>query len=335
MSLEPAIPYIDIHPPFTIPANYFSDGVPPKDWGFPQPFGLLVAIGTYLGAWLTMRHGRRRGLSDKALLNFILWVAAVGFIGGHVFDVLFYFPEKLVENPLRLLAINDGLSSFGGFLGAIIGAFIWQHRNRTSMLPYADMCASTFPLGWVFGRMGCASVHDHPGARSDLWIAVQYPDGGRFDLGLYEMLLTVPLAIWFLSNHRREHPWGFYLGWFATLYAPVRFLLDFLRATDLEVVDARYGPFTPAQWLSFGLLGVGLWLLKGVRAGRDDSDAALAPEPPDRFVLPAPPEQTGMKTAAAKSARARVEDPDAEEPEVASPSPKRRKKKKKKKRGAG
>ena len=35
----------------------------------------------------------------------------------------------------------------------------------------------------MFGRMGCSIAHDHPGLESDLWFAVQYPHGGRFDLG--------------------------------------------------------------------------------------------------------------------------------------------------------
>jgi len=48
----------------------------------------------------------------------------------------------------------------------------------------ADLVASAFPLSWVFGRSGCSLAHDHPGMLSNAWFAVQYPGGGRFDLGL-------------------------------------------------------------------------------------------------------------------------------------------------------
>jgi hypothetical protein len=36
---------------------------------------------------------------------------------------------------------------------------------------------SAFPLAWVFGRAGCATVHDHPGRLSDAWFAVRWPMG--------------------------------------------------------------------------------------------------------------------------------------------------------------
>src|SRR4029079_2229151 len=100
-----------------------------------------------------------------------------------------------VHDPLALFKLWEGLSSFGGFTGAAIGAFLWKWRYRVPALPYADAVASAFPLGWVFGRSGCSVAHDHPGIHSDAWFAVRYPEGARFDLGLYEMVLTIPLAI--------------------------------------------------------------------------------------------------------------------------------------------
>jgi phosphatidylglycerol:prolipoprotein diacylglycerol transferase len=45
------------------------------------------------------------------------------------------------------------------------------------------------------------------------------------------------------------------------MYAPARFLLDFLRATDVARPDRRYLALTPAQWacLATAALGVYLW----------------------------------------------------------------------------
>jgi phosphatidylglycerol:prolipoprotein diacylglycerol transferase len=110
-------------------------------------------------------------------------------------------------------------------------------------------------------------AHDHPGLASDAWFAVQYPGGGRFDLGLYEMLLTIPLALAFLWLRRKPRPWGFYVGAIAIAYAPVRFALDFLRVEApiaesgglVAAVDPRYAGLTPAQWACFGLLAMGVY----------------------------------------------------------------------------
>jgi phosphatidylglycerol---prolipoprotein diacylglyceryl transferase len=275
MSFEPLIPYLHIDDLVLIPAGTFGGTFPPVPLSI-KPFGVLVATGVYLGGYLAVRQARRLGLDQRLLYSFILWVIGGGFVGGHVLDAIFYYPREVLADPLRLVRLWEGLSSFGGFTGAAIGGLIWGWRRRVAILPYADVLASTFPLGWVFGRAGCALAHDHPGLRSEAWFAVRYPTGGRFDLGLYEMLLTIPLAILFIVLRRQPRPWGFYLGTMAIAYAPWRFALDFLRATDIAVVDPRYGGLTPAQWACFVLLGFGVWRLWASLA-RAGTLASVAP----------------------------------------------------------
>jgi phosphatidylglycerol:prolipoprotein diacylglycerol transferase len=187
-----------------------------------------------------------------------------------VLDAIFYHPDAVIRDPLYLLKLWDGLSSYGGFSGAILGALAWKYTRRERALPYVDMVASAFPLAWVFGRAGCSVAHDHPGRISNAWIAVRYPSGsafvGRFDLGLYEMLLTIPLAVAFAILWKRKvRPYGFFTGMMCTAYAPVRFFLDFLRAPDdggVAGADPRYAGLTPAQWASFGLLAIGVYFLR-------------------------------------------------------------------------
>src|SRR5262249_28230401 len=153
---------------------------------------------------------------------------------------------------------------------------------------------SAFPLAWVFGRMGCATVHDHPGKLSDAWYAVQWPMPGgvvgRLDLGLIEMALSIPLAVALLvAWHKKpKRPIGFYTGWMCVSYAPVRFVLDFLRVTEAENPnggDPRYAGLTPAQWACFGLFAIGLYFLRmAYRGGAPEeasADAAATAEQGD------------------------------------------------------
>jgi phosphatidylglycerol:prolipoprotein diacylglycerol transferase len=192
-----------------------------------------------------------------------------------------------------LIRVWDGLSSFGGFIGGALGAVLWRLKQRVAILPYADLVASGLPLGWVFGRAGCAVVHDHPGLASDAWYAVAFPSGGRLDLGLIEMALTVPLAIAFLVMQRRAWPWGFFLAVLCCAYAPVRFALDFLRirenvpALDLYA-DRRIASLTPAQWASIALFAFGVWLLRRVLSRAEDEAAFRAPAPPPALAAPTP-----------------------------------------------
>ncbi|MCU0686307.1 MAG: prolipoprotein diacylglyceryl transferase [Polyangiaceae bacterium] len=267
---DPRIPYL------TLPEVPI---LPPFGAGGPltlKPFGLLVGIGIFLGWRIASKQARRLGMPPEQFGTFGTWVLAGGFLGGHVFDVLFYRPELLrgaaLDVAKTLLTIWGSQSSFGGFLGALLGMLAWRHRHDVAALPYCDTVASAFPAGWVFGRAGCAIAHDHPGALSNAWFAVQYPQGGRFDLGLYEMVLTIPLALAFWALRRKPRPWGFYIGAMCTYYAPVRFALDFLRARDVRGADARYAGLTPAQWLCLALLATGVTFLVGARraARRDD-----------------------------------------------------------------
>lgn len=273
-----------------------------------KPFGALVAFGVYIGSVVAMRHGRQRGIDDRRLGEFIFSVVGLGFVGGHMLDAVFYHPGELAQDPLYLFMLWKGLSSYGGFVGAVFGALWWKcvtvtwravdvtlsgraitlfsvpatvtvtWRHGERVLAMCEVINSAFPLAWVFGRMGCASVHDHPGQLSDTWFAVRWPLGngvaGRFDLGLMEMVLTIPLALAFLWLWKKKpaRPLGFYTGWMCVAYAPVRFGLDFLRVTEGESGvggggDPRYGGLTPAQWACFGLLALGIHFLRVARRG--------------------------------------------------------------------
>jgi phosphatidylglycerol:prolipoprotein diacylglycerol transferase len=255
-----------------------------------KPFGLLVAIGVYVGALVGVRHARSRGLDAKKMSDFIFWTVGYGFVGGHVLDAIFYHPHEVARNPLYLFALWNGLSSFGGFVGAMVGGFAWGRHRRESILPYVDVICSVFPLAWVFGRAGCSVVHDHPGRLSSAWFAVRYPllpeHMGRFDLGLYECLLTIPLAIVFALLWRRgPRAAGFYVGWLCLAYAPIRFLLDFLREREGHGVvgaDPRYAGLTPAQWACFALLGVGLYFV--MHRGHTDAGPTAAASGGERRV---------------------------------------------------
>ncbi|MGE0327787.1 MAG: prolipoprotein diacylglyceryl transferase [Polyangiaceae bacterium] len=275
MTFEPQIPFVQPPDLTLLSRDAIGHGFPPVDLSI-KPFGTLVATGVALGTYLAVRQARKLGFGERAFMSFSFWVLGIGFFGGHFFDTLFYYPERVAENPLQLFAVWNGLSSFGGFMGAVLGAFAWQWRYKVPMLPYGDVVCSSFPIGWMFGRMGCTVAHDHPGLLSNAWYAVQYPGGGRLDLGLIEMLLTIPLAAAFLYWRRKPHPWGFYLSRFALLYAPVRFGLDFLRARDLAISDNRYAGLTPAQWLAMVLFGAGLWVALKFR-GREPQEP---PKPP-------------------------------------------------------
>ena len=231
-----------------------------------HPFGALVAFGIWLGIGLVWVQAKRRCVPTGAIQSYLVWLLVGGFLGGHIFDWCFYRGGVFHSDPMSLLRIWDGQSSFGGFLGAGLGSLAWGWRWRTSAMPYAEVVSSSFPAAWFVGRLGCWVAHDHPGRLSSSFWAVAYPGGARLDMGLLEALFTLPLALVFLVLRRKERVPGTFLGAMCTYYAPVRFGLDFSRAQDLATSDERYLRLTPAQWGCIGLFALGLFLLAGAHA---------------------------------------------------------------------
>jgi phosphatidylglycerol:prolipoprotein diacylglycerol transferase len=238
-----------------------------------EMFGILVAIGVIVGDRIVATQAPRFGLDPRDVKYLNVWVVLVGFIVAHLVSVIFYFPERIAENPMVLLNVWSGLSSFGGFLGALLAFLFLTKKHQIPRLAYADTLALGLSVGWIFGRAGCFSAHDHPGRHTSFFLAVRYPDGPRHDLGLEEMLFTVVMTAVLFAFSRKRRPDGHVIGLAAVMYGLARFGFDFLRATDVARPDRRYLALTPAQWACLATVALGVHLL------RKRGPAADAPPP--------------------------------------------------------
>lgn len=225
-----------------------------------QVFGVLAALGVFVGAKLAERAARRDGLDARAITGFLPWGLAAGVVVGHLVHLLLYHPEELHE-PWRIFAVWEGLSSMGGLFGAVIAAIAYFRSRGARVEEYADAFALGVAPGWGIARLGCFAVHDHPGALSGFASAVQFPGGARHDLGLYDAaaLFAIGAAVHLLRHRGVLH--GRLLAMVALLYGAQRFLTDFLRASDVAYRDARYLGLTPAQYLCLALVAYGIWRL--------------------------------------------------------------------------
>ena len=233
-------------------------------------FGALVAAAVIVGSKVVDRRAQTEGLDPDMAKRLVAWILIPGFIVAHVFDRLVYFPHEWIKNPISIFWIWQSLSSFGGFLGVVIGAWMFARRYKTKgdTWRYLDLIAFGFVFGWVFGRLGCTLAFDHPGRETTSFLAQYYSDGkARFNLGMIEAAYFVPLSgIFFLLGRRRRGA-GFFVGMLCLFYGPFRFFLDFARH-----IDVRYLGLTPAQW---GSLLVTIASIGILRMAYNDS-----PEPP-------------------------------------------------------
>jgi phosphatidylglycerol---prolipoprotein diacylglyceryl transferase len=262
-----------------------------------QAFGVIVAVGVLLGAGVLRRYGEWHGMSDDHIRGLTGWVTISGFIGAHVFDVLFYQWSALEENPLLIVMIWKGISSYGGFLGGAIGWWIYVWWKRLDMRVVADVTILGLLVAFSIGRIGCTVVSDHIGAAVDptKWysaLAMDYPRnmgelGAHYteisgqtirawNLGLLEFLYLVPVnafILWYAFRRAKpngkdskghdkwidRHNAGMVTALTGLLYAPVRFLLDYLRFSAAS--DPRYFSLTFAQWISILAFGASIALV--------------------------------------------------------------------------
>jgi len=276
------IPFFGQAPLFTLPQGL------PVIGGLPvHLFGVLVALGVIVGDRIVVAQGRRRGLDPNDVKYMNARIVIGGFIVAHLVSVIFYYPERIAEDWRVLVNPFAGLSSFGGFLGAFLAFLYFTKRADIDRILYADSVALGLAVGWIFGRTGCFTAHDHPGRHvsASFFLSVAFPDGPRVDLGLYELLFTIVLTAILFAYNRKPRPPGRIIALAAVIYAPARFALDFFRATDVARPDRRYAWLTPAQWacLATAALGIYLWRRRQPPA-RPELDGTSEPPAP-----PAPP----------------------------------------------
>lgn len=266
-----------------------QDGLPyftiPKLWIF-QPFGILVAIGVMFGAKLIYRRVERLGLDMDHARGLVWWSVIFGFVGAHVIDVLAYQMDDLKRDPLLIFKLWAGISSYGGFIGGTVGYLAYTMRHKLPIAVWGDTLLVGLVPGFTFGRLGCTIVHDHIGRLTDFPLAMYYSEqvirehgypiqpGLHHNLGLYEFVFCLALTgILFLIVERKPRPPGTVIAVMALLYAPVRYLMDYLR---IEVTDPRYFGLTFAQWTSGLTLAIGVIMLVRLIVKKPSLEAAVA-----------------------------------------------------------
>lgn len=233
-------------------------------WSFAVPAAIVS------GYWLSLRRARQAGLETREFESATQWAVGLGLVVSHMVEILFYQQAKLkAEGFLTLFKFWDGLSSYGGFFGAVVTLFAFYGSRKRRWWREADALIQGLMVGWIFGRFGCTVSGDHAGPRADFFLAYPYPDGPRHNLGLYEMLFTalliVPANLWL---YRRKPPVGSFLALDCLIYGACRFGLDFLRATDRADSDPRYLGLTLAHYCSLAVFLFGAWALLLARRRR-------------------------------------------------------------------
>lgn len=118
-------------------------------------YGVMLGTSMIVAWYLVMHLGAtREGLSREHMGNAFITTAVFAIVGSRVLYVVTN-PDEF-SNPVRLFALREGgLVAYGGFLGGLLGSWIYWRIKRVSLLGWADVVAPTLGTGLMLTRIGC------------------------------------------------------------------------------------------------------------------------------------------------------------------------------------
>ena len=218
-----------------------------------------IAIGwQVIAAALRRAHLWRGGVApmDPKQLEDLLTYIVVGVIGGgRLGYVLFYNPARFIANPIEIPMIwTGGMSFHGGFIGVIIGVWLFSYRNKIPFSALADIVCVAATPAILLVRIANFINAELWGRPTDLPWAVAFPGQaaqscatatelcGRHPSQLYEaglegLLLGVILMVLVFGFAALRRPWMI-TGIFFAGYGIGRFIIEFVRQPDAQFVTA-------------------------------------------------------------------------------------------------
>ena len=228
-----------------------------------QAWGLMASIGFLLALFLSLREAKRKHIDKDDIWN-VLILALVGMIiGSRIFYIVSNFNE--LENLTEIFNLNWGFSFIGGASFAGILIFIYAKYKKINFWKLADTITPGTIAAIITIRIGCFLIYDHLGKITDLpWGRIYFDGTARHPVILYHLIsaLAIFLIVWYFRKRHLKN--GLLFLYFAAYYLVFRFLIDFLRCSDLKICDAHYLNLTWTQWFILILMPV-VWKLIEIR----------------------------------------------------------------------
>lgn len=240
-------------------------------------YGLLGVAGVLLGLLIALARCRRFGLSRDDCVYLYVLGAVSAMIGAKVLYLLPLLPQLaadfhlLWEQPGLFVAryLSGGMVFYGGFIGGVLGAWLTARYFKLRLRAFFPVLIPVLPLVHAVGRLGCFCAGCCYGIPVS-W-GVTFPQHAAAPSGvpllpvqLWEAGAELVIFFFLLWYSRRNVRPAAILRVYVFTYAPVRFVLEFLRG---DAARGVYGPLSTSQWISLAVLaGALIWLAAERRA---------------------------------------------------------------------
>ena len=209
-------------------------------------YGIMIAAGIVVSILFLEIESRRTGLSirETGTAELALIAASIGAVIGAKMLYLLISADEIVQaleiysvrNVVRAY-LSGGFIFYGGLIGAIAGAWIYARFSGTSFGWICRLLVPIIPLFHGFGRIGCFLEGCCYGIKSERF-GIVFTDSPVAPNGvplvpvqLYEA--AAEFIIFAVICRRRHYTDGIgLLTDFIFFYAPMRFVLEFLRGDE-------------------------------------------------------------------------------------------------------
>jgi len=234
-------------------------------------YGTLLAAGVLLALWTLRRRADGAGLDGQRIVDVALWVVIWALIGAKGLLIIVELPRYL-RNPAELISvIRAGGVFLGGFVAAVIAAWVLLKRYQLRFLPTTDVIVPSLALGHSIGRIGCLMAGCCWGAVCEAPWAITYTDPiAQERLGtplhqhlhpfpVYAALFNLGLYLLLAWMYRQKLAPGRVFGAYLIIYGIGRFLLEHTRG-DAARGFVLGGAFSTSQLITSVLVIAGVAL---------------------------------------------------------------------------
>lgn len=182
-------------------------------------YGIMILLSLVIGLLYILISLKKEGIRNKNVYLFILLYL--------IFTMMFGLKISISQNAENHYIIKGGLYSYGGAIGVILAAVIFEKILPTNnkIVKYAII---SLPLTYAISKLGCFHAGCCYGIPYEGPLSVTYIDKMQFSVFPVQMLETIVfLAIFILCNALQNNKYIVYITFFIS--AMVKFALDYLR----------------------------------------------------------------------------------------------------------
>jgi phosphatidylglycerol---prolipoprotein diacylglyceryl transferase len=225
-------------------------------------YGLLLAAAFIAGIWVTSRNARKEGINPDTIWNLGLVVIFSALVGAKII-LLFSNYQYYSQNLREIFSLSTLRSTgvyYGGMLLALGAAALYVLKKRLPAFVMADLAAPGIALGQTIGRLGCLSAGCCYGKPTHLPWGITFRNQYSYDnvgvplnvplhpTQIYDALGALCLFVFLMRRLSKRHVTGQIILEYLSLYALLRFIIEFFRDDDRGFV--LYGLLSTSQFIA-------------------------------------------------------------------------------------